>query len=162
VATLKAQVVAAAKDSEEKQTERQKILTEMASYQARVEKLPIREQQLLSLTRDYETSKANYRSLLDKKISAEMANDMERSQNSERFTVADPARPPETPIKPRRRMMQFSGILGGLAFGLLLGLIIEVRKDAFLGEWELPEHVLVVGRISASAPAAALRWGAQD
>src|SRR5437660_9710096 len=77
--------------------EHQRILKSMSGYQSRVEKLPIREQQMAALTRDYETSKANYRSLLDKKISAGMASEMERSNQSERFTVADPARVPQMP-----------------------------------------------------------------
>jgi succinoglycan biosynthesis transport protein ExoP len=139
--------------------ERQRILKDMGDYQARVEKLPIREQQMAGLTRDYETSKANYRSLLDKKISAEMATEMEHSQQSERFTIADPARPPESPIKPRRRAMYVAGALGGLALGLLLGLGRELKKDVFLGEWELPKNVLVLGRVSTSAAAGAASWG---
>jgi len=145
-------------------SERQRILKDMAEYQARVEKLPIREQQMSALTRDYETSKGNYRSLLDKKISAEMATEMEKSQQSERFTVLEPARPPEMPIKPRRRAMYIGGALGGLALGLALSLARELKKDVFLGEWELPKTILVLGRVSsATAPAAtapaALNWG---
>jgi succinoglycan biosynthesis transport protein ExoP len=139
--------------------ERQRILQDMAEYQARVEKLPIREQQMAALTRDYETSKGNYRSLLDKKISAEMATEMEKSQQSERFTVLEPARPPETPIKPRRQVMYLAGALGGLALGLALGLARELKKDVFLGEWELPKTILVLGRVSNAAPPTAITWG---
>jgi len=142
--------------------ERQRILKDMAEYQARVEKLPIREQQMAALTRDYETSKGNYRSLLDKKISAEMATEMEKSQQSERFTVLERARPPETPIKPRRRAMYIAGALGGLALGLALSLARELKKDVFLGEWELPAKVLVLGRISARTEPAAFSWGGRE
>jgi len=142
--------------------ERQRILKDMAEYQTRVEKLPIREQQMSALTRDYETSKGNYRSLLDKKISAEMASEMEKSQQSERFTVLERARPPETPIKPRRRAMYIAGALGGLALGLALSLARELKKDVFLGEWELPAKVLVLGRISARTEPAAFSWGGRE
>lgn len=142
--------------------ERQRIVKDMAEYQARVEKLPIREQQMASLTRDYETSKGNYRSLLDKKISAEMATEMEKSQQSERFTVLERARPPEAPIKPRRRAMYIAGALGGLALGLALSLARELKKDVFLGEWELPAQILVLGRVSANAPPPAFSWGGRD
>jgi polysaccharide biosynthesis transport protein len=138
--------------------ERQRILKDMAEYQVRVEKLPIREQQMAALTRDYETSKGNYRSLLDKKISAEMATEMEKSQQSERFTVLEPARPPEMPIKPRRQAMYIAGALAGLALGLALSLAREFKKDVFLGEWELPKTILVLGRVSTGITPAAFTW----
>ncbi len=139
--------------------ERQRILRDMADYQARVEKLPIREQQMAALTRDYETSKANYRSLLDKRISAEMATEMEKSQQSERFTVLEPARPPELPIKPRRGVMYIAGAFAGLAMGLALSLARELKKDVFLGEWELPSKILVLGRVSESIQPPAVSLG---
>jgi len=142
--------------------ERQRILKDMAEYQARVEKLPIREQQMAALTRDYETSKGNYRSLLDKRISAEMATEMEKSQQSERFTVLEPARPPEAPIKPRRRAMYIAGALAGLALGLALSLARELKNDVFLGEWELPSKILVLGRVSARVSPAAFNWGGRE
>ena len=105
---------------------------------------------MAALTRDYETSKANYRSLLDKKISAEMASEMEHSQQSERFTIADPARVPAAPVKPKRPLLFGVGSLAGLALGLILGLALELKKNVFLGEWELPPDLAVLGRISLS------------
>ena len=135
--------------------EREQIRRQLTDYQTRVEKLPIREQQMAGLTRDYETSKANYRSLLDKKLSAEMASEMEHSQQSERFTIADAARVPAAPIKPKRPLLAAMGSLGGLLLGLALGMLLELKKNVFLGEWELPAQVRVLGRISVSGGAAA-------
>lgn len=162
MATTQTQLQVVEQEIAARATDRERILKSMAEYQARVERLPIHEQQMQALTRDYETSRANYRSLLDKRISAGMASDMEKSQNSERFAIADPALPPETPVKPRRMMMLLVGIIFGLAFGLLLGLSIELKKDVFLGEWELPPNVLVLGRISSSAPEVEYGLGAQS
>ena len=137
--------------------EREQIRTQIVDYQNRVEKLPIREQQMAALTRDYETEKANYKSLLEKKNSAEMASEMEHSQQSERFTIADPARVPTAPIKPKRPLLFGMGSLGGLALGLILGLALELKKDVFLGEWEVPGNLAVLGRISLSERAES-RW----
>ena len=102
---------------------------------------------MAGVTRDYEMAKANYRSLLDKKISAEMATEMERRQKAERFTVLDPARVPEKPVKPNRPL------LGGLAsaFSLALGVAIaigrELKRGAVLGDWELPPDTSILGRV---------------
>jgi succinoglycan biosynthesis transport protein ExoP len=125
-----------------------RIQESIRESQARVDKIPIREQQMASLTRDYENSKANYRSLLDKKMSAEMASDMERGEQSERFTVADPAHVPTKPVKPKRIML--CGISAVMALALNLGLFLglELKKDSFLGEWELPSNLPILGRIS--------------
>jgi hypothetical protein len=113
---------------------------------------------MAALTRDYETERANYKSLLEKKNSADMASEMEHSQQSERFTIADPARVPTVPIRPKRPLTFGMGSLGGLALGLILGLAIELKKDVFLGEWEVPQHLAVLGRVSLSERTNT-RWG---
>jgi hypothetical protein len=102
---------------------------------------------MAGLTRDYEITKANYRSLLDKKIAAEMATDMERREKSERFTIVDPARVPARPFKPKREMLDIGGSLIGLALGLALGLGREFQEATLLGEWELPAGPSVLGRL---------------
>ena len=80
--------------------------------------LPVREQQLTALSRDYEIAKANYKSLLDKRIAADMATDLERRQQGERFTMIDPAQPPAKPFSPDR--------VPWAALGCALGLLIAV------------------------------------
>jgi succinoglycan biosynthesis transport protein ExoP len=127
---------------------RQRVLEEIATYEKHVRALPVREAQMSALTRDYDNSRANYRSLLEKKQSAEIANEMERQQQSERFTIADPARPPSAPVRPRRRMLYAASAAGSLIFGLILALGLELKRNTLLGEWELPREVCVLGRIS--------------
>jgi polysaccharide chain length determinant protein (PEP-CTERM system associated) len=150
VSSTRAQLQVIEQEIKARNVEREQIHQQLADYQTRVEKLPIREQQMAALTRDYETSKGNYKSLLDKKLSAEMASEMEHSQQSERFTIADPARVPTAPIKPKRPLLFGMGSLGGLVLGLALGLALELKKNVFLGEWELPPHLQVLGRVSLS------------
>lgn len=148
IANTKTQLELIEREFEAKGAERQRIMREISDYQHRVEVLPIREQQMASLTRDYENTKTEYRSLLDKKMSAVMAADMERQGQSERFTIADAARLPEGHVKPRRTVMVLGAALGSLLLCSLIGLGLELRKNAFLGEWELPPQVRVIGRIS--------------
>ena len=148
IANTKTQLELIEREFDAKNAERQRIIRDISDYQHRVEALPIREQQMGSLTRDYENTKAEYRSLLDKKMSAEMAADMERQGQSERFTITDPARLPEGHVKPRRMVMYLGSALGSLLLCSFIGLAIELRKNTFLGEWELPPQVKVIGRIS--------------
>ena len=116
-------------------------------YQGRIEKLPVREQEMAQITRDYEISKLNYKSLLDKKMDAEMSLNMERRQQSERFVVLDRAQLPEKPVKPNRPVFYSAGTAAALVIALLLGFVVELRNNVMLGEWELPPGTPVLARL---------------
>jgi succinoglycan biosynthesis transport protein ExoP len=155
VATTKTQITLLDREIIERTAEERRIQKALAVDEGRVEKLPLREQQMARLMRDYDTSKANYRSLLDKKMSARMANDMERGEQSERFTIADPAREPSRPFKPKRWILSGVSALAALGFCMLIALVFEMKKGIFLGEWELPSDLPVMGRIGVLLPPAA-------
>jgi len=139
------EVVKHQRDSLEKQ--RAQLVAAIADCQARINTLPLTEQKMVALKRNYEESANNYNSLLQKKLAAGVATDMERSQKSERFTVIDPARIPQTPVKPKRPLLAIAGSLAGLAIGLVIGFWLELRKHTFLGEWELPPGTAILGRV---------------
>lgn len=149
--TLKSQIALADHEIQQRTKEREGIIKAISELQARIEQLPVREQEMAELTRDYEESKANYKSLLDKKLAATMASDMERRQEGERFTLLDPPRVPEKPISPRTRQFLL-GCLASVALGLALAIATETKKNAVLGEWELPEGVSVLGRVPYIEP----------
>lgn len=102
---------------------RQSVLAgKMATYQALVDAVPRRQEELSNITRDYETEKEHYRSLLDKTYSAQMATALENKQQGERFEVLDTAKPPDKPVRPNRpRYLAGAGLVSLLAgFGLAL------------------------------------------
>jgi len=144
---LNSEIAQTEKELISRKAEQDSILKDIATYQERLARLPLREQEMARLLRDYENSKNNYRMLLDKKLAAEMATDMEHRQKSERFTIVDPARTPIKPIRPNRPLLNAAGCLLGLALGVGLSLLLESRKAVLLGEWELPDGVVVLGRL---------------
>jgi succinoglycan biosynthesis transport protein ExoP len=105
--------------------ERQRVSKLVANYQVKLEAIPVREQQVTELVRDYEISKAHYSQFLEKQLSAETATQLEIRQKGERFSVLDPAQPAERPSQPNRILINGVGSIGGLALGLLLALITE-------------------------------------
>jgi protein tyrosine kinase modulator len=155
IAGLKAQLTVTDKELEERKAQQQRILRDTESYQIRIERLPVREQEMAQLTRDYEMSKENYKSLLDKRMAAEMALDMERRQKSERFTVLDRAKVPEKPVKPKKPMLYGGGLAVSLMLALITGFVIELRTNVFLGEWELPAETTILARLPYIEVAAA-------
>ena len=104
---------------------------EIASYQKRIEETPKREQEMVNLTRDYDLLKGQFQSLMDKKYQSQMAENLERKQQSEQFTVLDPARLPGKPFKPNLTGLLAMGALFGLGIGLGLTLFRESMDRSF-------------------------------
>ena len=121
---------------EEKELKEQIVL-----YQRRIEDTPRREQELILLTRDYDLLKTNYQSLLDKKMQAQMAENLERKQQGEQFKILDPARIPEKPVKPDRDKILLTGAVLGLALGLGLTWFRESMDQSFHGVSELEDYL---------------------
>lgn len=110
-------------------------------YQKKVEDTPKREQELLSLNRDYENIKELYNSLLNKKLEAEIAVSMEKKQKGERFQVIDPAQLPQRPIKPDMRKILLLTVV--LAFGLGGGLayLVEMMDSSYKDPGEVEKDL---------------------
>lgn len=147
IATLRAQIGAAKHQIESLEKEREQTLSAIADCKDRINKLPLVEQEMASLKRNYEESETNYNSLLQKQLAAGVANDMEHSQESEQFTIVEPARVPEKPVKPKRSILAAGGSAASLVIALGLGFALEFRKRSLLGEWELPTGIPVLGRV---------------
>jgi hypothetical protein len=104
-------------------TERVKTQREIAMYQQRVENTPKREQELLLLTRDYNSTRELYASLLKRQEEANLAGSMERGQKGEQFRILDPATYPAQPFGPQRFRLLVVGLLlsiGAAAGGVIL------------------------------------------
>ena len=82
--------------------ERKGMERNIAIIESRVEQSPKREQEMVSLTRDYENLKRSYDDLLKKKLDAEVSQNLEKRQKGEQFQILDPANLPEEPFCPDR------------------------------------------------------------
>ena len=135
--------------AERAQAERERLSREAREERARLSQLPVEEQVLATLLRDYDVSKAQYSSLLDKRFAAEMSADLERRQKAERFVMIDPPRLPQKARSPNRPLL--AGGFGVLSLVMALGaaLLREYRRNLLLGAWELPAAVPVLGLIEA-------------
>lgn len=131
--------------------EQQDIRAQFATYQAKVDAVPLREQQLSDLTRDYNISKEHYSSLLEKTLSAEMATNLEKRQQGERFTILDPAQPPQRPYKPRRLFLMVTALLGSFLFAVGTIIVKDQITGSIKAERELrdllPQSVALIGSI---------------
>ncbi|MGZ3513372.1 MAG: GumC family protein [Thermodesulfobacteriota bacterium] len=122
---------AAALETKRLREEEKELKQQIALYQRRIEDTPRREQELAFLTRDYDLLKTHYQSLSDKKIQAQMAQNLEHKQQGEQFKILDPARVPEKPVKPDRNKILLIGTVIGLALGLGLTWLRETMDQSF-------------------------------
>ena len=108
-----------------------KTIDQSRLYQKRVEDTPKREQELLSLQRDYDNVKQTYDSLLSRKLEAQMAVNMEKKQKGEQFRIVDSARVPTKPIEPDMKKLFLISIVAGLGLGGGLIYLLEFLDTSF-------------------------------
>jgi polysaccharide chain length determinant protein (PEP-CTERM system associated) len=113
-----------------------KLQSQIEVYEKRVEDTPKREQELLSLRRDYQNTQAIYNSLLARKLEAELSVNLERKQKGEQFNVVDPAAVPERPSDPDMAKLFLMVVVGGLGIGCGLIFLLEYFDHSF----RLPEE----------------------
>lgn len=112
--------------------DRRARLTEQAqTTEARIRQAPAREQGLMTLVRDYENMRKSYQSLMDKRLSARVAESLEKRQKGEQFRIIDPANLPEKPEKPDMLRIMLIGLLAGFGLGFGAAVMVEQMNPAF-------------------------------
>jgi len=121
----------------EKQTKlAAQLKTEINFHLSKMQDAPTFAQKAAGVQRDYDALQGRYRSLLDKKMSAATATDLESREKSERFVLLDSAQVPERPYSPNRPLLLMGGIVLGILVGIGLALAREVVDDSVRNERE--------------------------
>ncbi len=111
--------------------EQRRLKAQIKEYERRVELTPKVEEQLKELTRGYEVTQRQYQSLLDRKLQAEVAANLERKQKGERFRVIEEAKVPTRPYKPDFRKVALFGFIVATAVGGGLVVLVESLDNSF-------------------------------
>lgn len=134
-----------------------------ATYQRRVENTPRREQEFQELSRDYESTKELYRSLLKRHEEAQLAESMEQRQKGEQFRILDPAIASRQSVAPNRVRLILIGLM--LSLGLAAGAVMltEHLDTSFHTKDDLRAFSTVpvlgsIPRIVTEADARRRRW----
>ena len=115
--------------------------------QQKVERLPQREQELISLSRDYDNIKKSYEELLKKQLDSQVSQKLEekqkgeqfqllRKQKGEQFQVLEPASLPTRPFKPDRPMVLGLALLASLVVGVGGAFGLEMLDPTLRGSRE--------------------------
>jgi len=103
---------------------------EIREHQRRIEATPRREQELLTIKRDYENIKASYSSLLNRKLEADIGVNMEKKQKGEQFQVIDVARLPQKPVSPDLPKLFMITVVAGLGLGAGFVFLLETMDTS--------------------------------
>jgi uncharacterized protein involved in exopolysaccharide biosynthesis len=135
----------------------------IAAYQGRVENLPRREQEFIELSRDYDSTRELYQTLMKRYEEAQLAESMEQRQKGEQFRVIEPALPDPRPAAPNRVRLLLMAV--AVSLGLAVGGVVlaEHIDTSFHSVDELrafsPAPVLVsIPRIVTQAGLRRARW----
>jgi polysaccharide chain length determinant protein (PEP-CTERM system associated) len=134
IAQLRAQVHNLDQVIAEKAREQEQIKQQIKLYQERVQSSPAVEQQFKELTRGYQTALDSYNELQKKRDESAMSAELERKQQGEQFRVLDPANLPDKPSFPNRLLFAAGGLGGGLALGLGIAFLLEMKDSSLKTE----------------------------
>jgi polysaccharide chain length determinant protein (PEP-CTERM system associated) len=114
---MKAELKATVAELASLKMEKGEIRKSITSVERKIEQSPRREQEMISLIRDYDNQKKSYDDLLKKKLEADVSQNLEKRQKGTQFQILDPANLPEEPFQPNRKKV----MAGSLLFALVLG-----------------------------------------
>jgi uncharacterized protein involved in exopolysaccharide biosynthesis len=119
-------------------TDEQRRLKELVdSYQSKLAVSPEVEEQYKQLTRDSETAHAIYDGLLTDKNKAEVQAELEQEQQGEQVRLLDAANLPDSPSFPVRWQFAAGGFAAGLALGVGLLILGELRDRSIHDEGDV-------------------------
>ncbi len=126
-----------AKELRTLRNEKKKTSNEVDQYRRRIEDGPRVEQMFVDLRRGYDEATANHQSLLEKRMEAQLAENLERTQKGEQFRVLEPANRPQKPFKPDIIKTLALGFMLALGCGLGLAFLREYLDSTFSSSKEL-------------------------
>jgi len=135
------------RDMARKEEDAVELREQIEALQRRVDEAPSLEAEYFRLTRDYETQRETYQSLLSKAGTAELSTRLEERQIGEQFKILDPARTPVRPQGVDRLQLNAMGAFGGLGVGLLVAFLLELRDRSF----RRPEDIVEVLKLPVIA-----------
>jgi polysaccharide biosynthesis transport protein len=111
--------------------EEKRLRSALVSYIGRVENAPKREQEFREMSRDYESTRENYASLMKRYEDAQLSESMEQRQKGEQFRVIDPAYPSGEPTAPNRLRYLIMSLVGSAALAIAAVVLAEQLNASF-------------------------------
>lgn len=102
-----------------------KLQQQAREYTARIERTPKLEPVYQSLIRDRDNMAQKFQEYRSRLLEAQVAEGLELERKGERFSLVEPPRLPESPIRPNRLAILFLGLVVAMAGGIGSGALAE-------------------------------------
>ena len=102
------------------------LRTQMATYQSRVDNTPRRDQEFQELSRDHDSTRELYRTLLKRYEEAQLSESLEQRQKGEQFRILESAVPHPVPIAPNRPRLFAIALM--LSFGCAVAVVLVAEQ----------------------------------
>ncbi len=119
------------------QQENERLKKQIEVLNADIQSMPVKEQELLKIKRDYANLKDTYQKLMGERDSAGLQASMIRSQKATQLRVVEPPEKPTEPAGPPRALIG----IGGFVFALLLLVTIPIGLYFLNGSFRSKEEV---------------------
>ncbi len=107
------------------EVEQSKLADEIARITQSIDATPATENRLNSLERNRANIQTQYDAAVARRADASLGEQVETRPNGGRFTLLEEAAPPETPLKPKRRLIVTLGMAAGVALSAALVALLE-------------------------------------
>jgi capsular polysaccharide biosynthesis protein len=107
------------------------IRASIAQVERRLETMPERQQEFSMVSRDRQSAKDLYDSLLKRYEEAQLVESMETDRQGERFRILEAAVPPEGPSAPNRPFLMIFGVLAALGLAAAAVIVAEQFDTSF-------------------------------
>lgn len=145
--------------------ESKRVKEDIDHLQADIQLMPVKEQELLKINRDYANIKGNYERLLGAREQAGLQTSLIRSQKGQQFRIVDPVELPRIPAGPPRLIIA----IGSVVLSLLIFAVFPVglyfvnssyrMKDELESEFGIPVVGVIPPMVSPESLAFDRRLG---
>lgn len=133
---------------------------QVKELESKIHILPEIEAELTSLNRGYEITKSKYEELLNRKETAQLAQQADETTNPIQFKVIDPPRAPTEPAGPKRILFLIAATILGFGVGIGLSLLFSQINPVVTSSSQVSKAtgIPVFGIVSASDNLGLQQW----
>jgi polysaccharide chain length determinant protein (PEP-CTERM system associated) len=126
VARIESRMAAVRSQIQVLESQRNALRGRIAQFEAQLLQAPQVERGIAILTRDLDTTRQKYNEVIANVRTAQMAESLEDDQKAERFSLLEPPRTPEQPVKPERRRIAALGFFLAIASSGGMAVMLEM------------------------------------
>jgi uncharacterized protein involved in exopolysaccharide biosynthesis len=117
----------------------ERLKKQIAQLNSDITEMPLREQELTKIKRDYDNVQTNYKQLLAERGKAGIESSLIRSQKGTQFRIVEPAEMPTIPAGPPRLLIALGGVLLSAVLLGAVPLLLYFLNGAFRTKSEVAE-----------------------